>query len=79
MSYLSAPFRQATPAVVCYPFEHPTPYAYNAQYFFYIFRLTFYICALGFTSPMLFDDKKNPFHLMLQKFLQSGGQDAFFE
>ena len=44
-----------------------------------LFRLTFYICALGFTSPMLFDDKKNPFHLMLQHFLQSGGQDAFFK
>ncbi|XP_076304373.1 LOW QUALITY PROTEIN: HECT, UBA and WWE domain containing E3 ubiquitin protein ligase 1 [Tachypleus tridentatus] len=43
------------------------------------FRLTFYICSVGFTSPMLFDERKYPYHLMLQKFLSSGGQDAFFE
>lgn len=42
------------------------------------FRLTFYICSVGFTSPMLFDERKYPFHLMLQKFLSCGGQDAFF-
>ncbi len=43
------------------------------------FRLTFFICSVGFTSPMLFDEKKFPFHLMLQKFLTSGGQRAFFD
>ena len=43
------------------------------------FRLTFFICSLGFTSPMLFDEKKMPYHLMLQKFLLSGGQNAFFD
>ena len=43
------------------------------------FRLTFFICSLGFTSPMLFDEKKMPYHLMLQKFLMSGGQNAFFD
>ncbi|XP_075729982.1 HECT, UBA and WWE domain containing E3 ubiquitin protein ligase 1 isoform X4 [Rhipicephalus microplus] len=41
--------------------------------------LTFYICSVGFTSPMLFDERKYPYHLMLQRFLSSGGQDAFFE
>lgn len=43
------------------------------------FRLTFYICSVGFTSPMLFDERKYPYHLMLHKFLSCGGQDAFFE
>ena len=28
---------------------------------------------------MLFDEKKMPYHLMLQKFLMSGGQNAFFD
>lgn len=42
------------------------------------FRLTFYICSVGFTSPMLFDERKYPYHLMLQKFLSCGGLDAFF-
>jgi len=42
------------------------------------FRLTFFICSVGFTSPMLFDEKKFPYHLMLMKFLSSGGQQAFF-
>ena len=28
---------------------------------------------------MLFDEKKMPYHLMLQKFLSSGGQNAFFD
>ncbi|XP_071960908.1 E3 ubiquitin-protein ligase HUWE1-like isoform X2 [Antedon mediterranea] len=43
------------------------------------FRLTFFICSVGFTSPMLFDDKKCPYHLMLQKFIVSGGLNALFE
>ncbi|XP_041429057.1 E3 ubiquitin-protein ligase HUWE1 isoform X4 [Xenopus laevis] len=43
------------------------------------FRLTFFICSVGFTSPMLFDERKYPYHLMLQKFLCSGGHNALFE
>jgi len=43
------------------------------------FRLTFFICSVGFTTPMLFDEKKFPYHLMLYKFMTSGGQKAFFE
>ena len=42
------------------------------------FRLTFFICCVTFTSPILFDEKKFPYHLMLMKFLSSGGQQAFF-
>ncbi|CAH1782935.1 unnamed protein product [Owenia fusiformis] len=42
-------------------------------------KLTFYICSVGFTSPLLFDEKKFPYHLMLQKFISSSGQDALFE
>ncbi|XP_046484252.1 E3 ubiquitin-protein ligase HUWE1 isoform X1 [Neodiprion pinetum] len=42
------------------------------------FRLTFLICSVGFTSPMLFDEKRHPYHLMLQTFVHSGGQAAFF-
>ena len=33
------------------------------------FRLTFLICSVGFTSPMLFDEKKLPYHLMLHKYV----------
>lgn len=44
-----------------------------------LFRLTFFICSVGFTSPMLFDERKYPYHLMLQKFFCSGGHDALFE
>ncbi|KAF5283384.1 hypothetical protein FQA39_LY04760 [Lamprigera yunnana] len=42
------------------------------------FKLTFLICSVGFTSPMLFDEKRYPYHLMLQKFLTLGGQATFF-
>uniref|UniRef100_A0A452VD89 E3 ubiquitin-protein ligase HUWE1 n=1 Tax=Ursus maritimus TaxID=29073 RepID=A0A452VD89_URSMA len=42
-------------------------------------ELTFFICSVGFTSPMLFDERKYPYHLMLQKFLCSGGHNALFE
>ncbi|XP_043493606.1 E3 ubiquitin-protein ligase HUWE1 [Polistes fuscatus] len=42
------------------------------------FQLTFLICSVGFTSPMLFDEKRHPYHLMLQKFVHLGGQNAFF-
>merc|ERR1719419_1251183 len=45
------------------------------------FRLTFYICSVGFTTPMLFDHNGRgpPFHLMLMKFMHYGGQAAYFE
>ncbi|KAL3853804.1 hypothetical protein ACJMK2_017313, partial [Sinanodonta woodiana] len=42
-------------------------------------RLTFLVCSVGFTSPMLFSDVKQPYHLMLQKFVSSGGQEALFK
>lgn len=42
------------------------------------FKLTFLICSVGFTSPMLFDEKRYPYHLMLQKFISLGGQATFF-
>ncbi|XP_028966633.1 E3 ubiquitin-protein ligase HUWE1 [Galendromus occidentalis] len=40
---------------------------------------TLYICSVGFTSPMLFDERKMPYHLMLHKFVSSGGLNAFFQ
>ncbi|XP_072512415.1 E3 ubiquitin-protein ligase HUWE1 isoform X7 [Salminus brasiliensis] len=52
----------------------PPPYTPTPR-----FRLTFFICSVGFTSPMLFDERKYPYHLMLQKFFCSGGHDALFE
>ncbi|XP_044765781.1 E3 ubiquitin-protein ligase HUWE1 isoform X3 [Coccinella septempunctata] len=42
-------------------------------------RLTFLICSVGFTSPMLFDEKRYPYHLLLKKFVECGGLDAFFK
>ncbi|KAK6177350.1 hypothetical protein SNE40_015469 [Patella caerulea] len=42
-------------------------------------RLTFLVCSVGFTSPMLFDEKKQPYHLMLQRFVSSGGQNSLFQ
>ncbi|KAJ1530610.1 hypothetical protein ONE63_005490 [Megalurothrips usitatus] len=42
-------------------------------------RLTFLICSVGFTTPMLFDEKKYPYHLMLQNFASFGGLENFFE
>nr|XP_023021300.1 E3 ubiquitin-protein ligase HUWE1-like [Leptinotarsa decemlineata] len=42
-------------------------------------RLTFLICSVGFTSPMLFDERRYPYHLMLKKFVSLGGQDIFFK
>lgn len=57
------------------------PFTYNISsiFFFLCCRLTFFICSVGFTSPMLFDERKYPYHLMLQKFFCSGGHDALFE
>lgn len=40
--------------------------------------LTFLSCHVGFTSPMLFDEKRYPYHLMLKKFVAVGGLNAFF-
>ncbi|XP_076800643.1 E3 ubiquitin-protein ligase HUWE1-like isoform X1 [Clavelina lepadiformis] len=42
-------------------------------------RITFLICTVGFTIPMLFDEKKMPYHLMLQYFLGTGAHDALFQ
>jgi E3 ubiquitin-protein ligase HUWE1 len=42
-------------------------------------NLTFYICSLGFVHPMLFDDRKNPYHLMLQQLVASGGLRALYD
>nr|XP_026689880.1 E3 ubiquitin-protein ligase HUWE1-like [Ciona intestinalis] len=41
-------------------------------------RTTFLICTVGFTIPMLFDEKKMPYHLMLQYFAGTGSLDALF-
>ncbi|XP_028140389.1 E3 ubiquitin-protein ligase HUWE1 isoform X3 [Diabrotica virgifera virgifera] len=41
-------------------------------------RLTFLICSVGFTGPMLFDERRYPYHLMLKKFVTLGGQETFF-
>lgn len=52
----------------------------SCSYFCDLFcRLTFLVCSVGFTNPMLFDEKKQPYHLMLQKFVTCGGQAALFE
>lgn len=42
-------------------------------------KQTFLICSIGFTSPMLFDEKRFAYHLMLHKFCQEGGLQAFFD
>lgn len=42
-------------------------------------KLIFLICSVGFTSPMLFDEKRFAYHLMLQKFIEEGGLEVFFE
>lgn len=42
-------------------------------------RLTFLICSIGFTSPMLFDERRYPYHLMLKKFITLNGQDTLFK
>lgn len=43
------------------------------------FRLTFYIWSISFTSSVLFDEQKRPYHLMLQRFEQLGGLKALFD
>lgn len=42
-------------------------------------RLTFLVCSVGFTSPMLFDERRYPYYLMLKKFVSMGGQATFFK
>jgi len=42
-------------------------------------RLTFYICSIGFAAPMLFDEKENPYHLMLQQFELTNGLECVIE
>ncbi|XP_059618382.1 E3 ubiquitin-protein ligase HUWE1 [Phlebotomus argentipes] len=42
-------------------------------------KFTYLICSIGFTMPMLFDERRYAFHLMLQKFVQEGGLKAFFD
>nr|CAB3254981.1 E3 ubiquitin-protein ligase HUWE1-like [Phallusia mammillata] len=42
-------------------------------------RVTFLICTVGFTIPMLFDERKMPYHLMLQYFVGTGAHNALFD
>ncbi|XP_037929563.1 E3 ubiquitin-protein ligase HUWE1 [Teleopsis dalmanni] len=42
-------------------------------------KLTFLICSVGFTGPMLFDDKRSSFHLMISQFCEENGLKAFFD
>ncbi|XP_004536763.1 E3 ubiquitin-protein ligase HUWE1 isoform X2 [Ceratitis capitata] len=42
-------------------------------------KLTFLICSVGFTGPMLFDDKRSCFHLMISQFCEENGLRAFFD
>ncbi|XP_011213379.2 E3 ubiquitin-protein ligase HUWE1 [Bactrocera dorsalis] len=42
-------------------------------------KLTFLICSVGFTGPMLFDDKRSCFHLMISQFCEENGLGAFFD
>ncbi|KAK2707710.1 E3 ubiquitin-protein ligase HUWE1-like [Artemia franciscana] len=41
-------------------------------------RLTYLICYVGFTQSMLLDDKKLIYHLILKKFIESGGLRHLF-
>ncbi|KAJ7352894.1 E3 ubiquitin-protein ligase huwe1 [Desmophyllum pertusum] len=41
-------------------------------------RLHFHMCIVGFASRLLFDEKKNPYHLMLQQFVLSGAHSSLF-
>ncbi|RZF32790.1 hypothetical protein LSTR_LSTR011436 [Laodelphax striatellus] len=43
------------------------------------FALTYLICSLGFSTPLLFDDKKYPYHVMLEQFVQAQGPAALFQ
>ena len=42
------------------------------------FRLTFFVCTIGFATPMLFDERRRPYMLMLQQFESSKAQEALF-
>lgn len=35
--------------------------------------------TMGFTSSLIFDDKKFPYHLMLNEFVGLGGHFIYFE
>lgn len=66
-------------------------YSWFNLFHLYFIRLTFYICSVGFSTPMLFDNMKNPYqvmmyenlrnpyHLMLQEFQRIGGIEALFK
>lgn len=41
-------------------------------------KLTFKICSVGFSAPLLFDEKKFPYYLMLKKFLDTNGLKSLF-
>ena len=41
-------------------------------------NFTFRICSIRFTTPMLFDEKKMPFHLMLNYFFQTDALTGVF-
>ena len=37
------------------------------------------MCVVGFTGPMLIEENKRSYHLMLQEFSNIKGLDAFFD
>ena len=43
------------------------------------FRMHYCILAVGFASRLLIDERKNPYHLMLQQFVISGAHKNMFE
>lgn len=43
------------------------------------FKLIFLISNVGFTNPMLFDEKRFPYYLMLERFVSRGGRATFFK
>lgn len=42
-------------------------------------RMSFLMCAVGFILPMLFEENKRSYHLMLQEFTNGKGHEAFFD
>ncbi|XP_071445079.1 E3 ubiquitin-protein ligase HUWE1 isoform X2 [Hetaerina americana] len=43
------------------------------------FRFTYLLSTLAFTSPILFDEKKYPYHAMLHRFISLGGLTAYLD
>jgi len=41
--------------------------------------MSFLMCAVGFTLPLLFEENKHSYHLMLQEFTNEQGHQAFFD